>query len=892
MEPHLQALSHAKRGQMVFIVGPDRRLHVVREGSNAEGAGLWESGEIGGALVDAAAAGDGAQAEVVTFSAAVADSRISVVLTVKPGGGEPHEVFLTDELDLDEPARTKWRSLGRPNNEVTLLRLLPTKGDPMLVAASRESGGHDMRLDLWVESRGAWARVQPQFALDGVVDFQPGKRRSADPGLWLLYTNADRRYFGFARLLDLEGDTVGLELVDAAMNRELVRPAAFAVAHLRSGPATGLSEVYLVDEIEPGTCVVRHQAAHQGRENPPWTRLADVPPGAAPTTVLATRNDAARVDVYLHAPGGDGVLSHLFRDGQTGVWSPVYPLQRGLRRLAPTSSTAGRVCEIFALGDATDELLYLCQDARHGTWSRGSLPVKDVGLALPITSTQTRVTFNDVSGAPVLMPRLSNPGKLTITASGAANVRINGVRHLIAADRPVVLDARLLVDGLEVVTTITEADAPFFRMTADFFQGAVTFQPVQKLKDDLKHVDVADLLGPTDRYGDALKRPLVEGPRANEKYLRGVLRLKSLFFNDIAKPVAQLGQSIWDRRDGLVALVEAQGLDLGRIFDYAVKNLLDLGLEVVEKVFSAILSAITSVTELLEKLLTSPLNLPVVTALWRRAFGGEAPSIVDGMALLLAVPTTVFLKLTGIRPKDEEQAEGPPMWTKHLINWASLLLAGINFQLAGISTALNWADKVPGVGPVSKLVTAARLTLSSLQAGLAIGVFHQDPTKPSSPAEANARTATRLLLGLRGVDVAVNIGLVFLGSVGVDPKLLMGLPWFWSILYSVVEGICQVAVFALRLIVDIPSGDGYRIADTTLSLARGAAVLASRFLRTFGDMVPPEGKPAIFKALLHGTSVQVAGAGLLFFHLPQTICATVRLARPRDEHDALVPALA
>lgn len=535
---HILSLVAGQRGIVTFSIGRDHRLYLIRKAE--EQSAFWRDEDVSAKLFDRFSGAEaGAGKEVVSFHATHGDGDAVTLVCCVAQAGDPgrNEIFVAEKVNLDRADETDWRSLGSlPGRRVETLRVIAaaeayfqTTGERYdYIASVRKTG--DKHIDSFRYAAGTrtWKFLQPTFDNEGIIDIQFGKTPSLGAGLYMLYRWRNKRHFNFIEMYD-EGEHVALRIAGNDLTgTTLVNPGPFAVDVIAAGEDAGFTEVYLADEVNPGKNVVRYLDVDAQDEslagNPGWRDLAKDLPGQA-REVFFTRNDAGRMDVYVHTTDGDGTLLHFFRNETTKNWSPAYVLQRGIRRLAPASNRQGRICELFAIGASADDLLYLWQDEKHFSWGRDRIKVRAGGKAVAVDAAQTRITFSDPrDGSPILFQRYENPGKITISSSMAASVRINNVMMNLDAGAPVELNPKTLVDGIEIVVILSEADTPFFTLRAGFLAGGqLVVYPVNKVKDDMSRADKKNLLAPTDRYGDPLRVRLVDGEQARPEYLDGVL---------------------------------------------------------------------------------------------------------------------------------------------------------------------------------------------------------------------------------------------------------------------------------------------------------------------------------------------------------------------------------
>ncbi|KAL1865938.1 hypothetical protein VTK73DRAFT_5000 [Phialemonium thermophilum] len=106
-------------------------------------------------------------------------------------------------------------------------------------------------------------------------------------------------------------------------------------------------------------------------------------------------------------------------------------------------------------------------------------------------------------------------------------------------------------------------------------------------------------------------------------------------------------------RASLSSLLESlSSLSLAHIRDLLVNTVATQSLELIRKVLTAMVRAGATVLDNVRKVLTSPLEIPIISSLCRKLLGKPAVSLLDAMCLILAIPATVIYKLvSGKSPK-------------------------------------------------------------------------------------------------------------------------------------------------------------------------------------------------------------------------------------------------
>jgi outer membrane protein assembly factor BamB len=129
----------------------------------------------------------------------------------------------------------------------------------------------------------------------------------------------------------------------------------------------------------------------------------------------------------------------------------------------------------------------------------------------------------------------------------------------------------------------------------------------------------------------------------------------------------------------------------------ALRGLADLAVEICKAVTTLLLRAVKGLFALLMSALTAPIDIPVVSWLYGKISGGAALSVLDLMALIVAIPTTVIYKaFTGTAP----------FAPTHPVAEASLAAAGLTPTQKGLKTA----------GGIALLLNIPLAILADLQA--------------------------------------------------------------------------------------------------------------------------------------------------------------------------------
>jgi hypothetical protein len=545
----ITSIVHEKEGLVNFSISTDGRLYLIKK--NKTGTEYWDNIDISAPIIDKLEAQNSDKKyEVVTFNAIHSGpdnnegKSIAVQCCVAEVGNKAnYEMWFTTSITYDQNEKSNWESLGKINDvTVEFMRMTrdPTSASSndcefTHVVCGKKKSNKYLTCYIYNSHKEEWIYRQLGYDIDNIRDLQFGNSSITPLGAYVLGTYKDKGRFFFVEI-----DSVNSNFKPGAIDidNSLSNPTAFITVKNdnESHEYFGCSEVYLVDANNDNTNQIKFIGAESlaclDKEPKPNSNIINIGnsfKGSA-KRIFATKNKSQRIDLYTHViKDSNGSLLHIFNTNSNkngeNKWSPIYTLEKDISIIAPSSSVDDRICEIFIIGEKDNELRYLWQDDKLFAWNRDSIRVKAKGEAIATKCIQTKITFLDADTKnSILFQKYSEPLYITIGASKSVNTQINDKKYIISPKNPITIDAKELYGDLTLITNVTEADSPYYTINANFIaNGEIVVHPVAKIQDRMKSVKKDEVQSPTDRFGDNLKINLVEGEKATDKYLNGVL---------------------------------------------------------------------------------------------------------------------------------------------------------------------------------------------------------------------------------------------------------------------------------------------------------------------------------------------------------------------------------
>ena len=542
------SLVHKKEGLINFSIGTDGRLYLIKK--DKDGNMYWENNDISAQLIDRQQAqNEDKKYAVTTFNAIHSDLEndeddavVVMCCVAEVDNPDNYEIWVTSKVEIAPDENSQWQSLGKIDGvELEFMRLTRNKNmtatnsdEFVYIACGRKIGNSFVDSYMYIPGDKEWRFLQFGYDIDTIVDLQFGVSPISGFGAYVLGDYKERGRFIFVGFY-LENGSIKTNVNDIY---NFKNPAAFItdVIDDMTSKYYGCSDVYVVDAVEDQKNQIKYMSAEVQDTgdnsrvlNDDIINIGNSFKGSV-RRIFLTKNKARRIDLYTHVKEDSaGFLLHTFntglRDFDEAAWCPVYILEKNISYMAPASNSSGRICEVFLIGDKSENLHYMWQDDKLHSWDRDIIRVKATGEAVATKCAQTQITFTDAKkDTPIIFQQYTDPLNITIEASKSVNLQINDKKYVLNAHEAITIDAKKITGDLTLITNIEEADSPYYKISADFIEnGELIVHPVAKVQDEMAKVDNKMVQHPKDRFGDDLKIKLVEGERATDKYLNGVL---------------------------------------------------------------------------------------------------------------------------------------------------------------------------------------------------------------------------------------------------------------------------------------------------------------------------------------------------------------------------------
>jgi hypothetical protein len=535
------SLVQKKEGLVNFSIGTDGRLYLIKR--DKKGKEYWENNDISAPLIDKLEAQNSDKKyEVITFNAIHSgpkdseDNSIAVMCCIaEVGNRNNYEIWITPDVTFKQNESSKWKSLGKIDQiQLEFMRMTrdtanasSAENEFTLIACGRKESNGFVDSFIYKPTEEKWKYIQLGSDIEDIIDLQFGMSSVTGPGVYVLGTYQNRGRFIFAGFYQEDNE---LKIGTINNINPFKNPAAFITDKIDdpSNPNYGCSEVYMVDAIDAQTNQIKFWSA-EAQSGGDAINIGNNFKGTA-QRIFLTRNAAKRIDLYTHViENSTGNLLHLFNANtqkrDENKWSPIYTLEKDISIIAPACNVEGRICELFIIGEKSENLRYLWQDDKLFSWNRDLIRVKATGQAIATKCVQTKITFTDAkTGKPIIFKQYKEQLNITIEASKSVNTQINNKKYTLNPKKPVTIDSKELIGDLILISNVTEVDSPYYSIKADFFaKGELVVHPIAKIQDDMKTVTNKKVQSPKDRYGNDLNVKLVEGEKATDQYLDGVL---------------------------------------------------------------------------------------------------------------------------------------------------------------------------------------------------------------------------------------------------------------------------------------------------------------------------------------------------------------------------------
>lgn len=162
------------------------------------------------------------------------------------------------------------------------------------------------------------------------------------------------------------------------------------------------------------------------------------------------------------------------------------------------------------------------------------------------------------------------------------------------------------------------------------------------------------------------------------------------FFEDVLVPTMKQAAGLLETFLGdlvkVVQGVKAGTMTIGEAIELIVGDTLLGLLDIAETLALGLIDVAQSLIELLQSLLGASIDIPFLTALYRLVTKGDAMTLLDGLALLAAIPSTIFYKIVTDEAPFDEQAFGLASGGyQQVFATLGLELPAANLQLAASS---------------------------------------------------------------------------------------------------------------------------------------------------------------------------------------------------------------
>ncbi|KAJ7430440.1 hypothetical protein B0H11DRAFT_942767 [Mycena galericulata] len=126
------------------------------------------------------------------------------------------------------------------------------------------------------------------------------------------------------------------------------------------------------------------------------------------------------------------------------------------------------------------------------------------------------------------------------------------------------------------------------------------------------------------------------------------------FWNDLRDTLSEIEKTMKDAfQDFLLIFQKDRHFTLEQLLAHLGIDLLRHILKILRKIADGIIDLVAVFTTLAQKLMNAPIDIPLLSPLYRWISGGNDLTALDAMALLIAIPTTVLFKLiTGKKPSE------------------------------------------------------------------------------------------------------------------------------------------------------------------------------------------------------------------------------------------------
>lgn len=338
----------------------------------------------------------------------------------------------------------------------------------------------------------------------------------------------------------------------------------------------------------------------------------------------------------------------------------------------------------------------------------------------------------------------------------------------------------------------------------------------------------------------------------------------STFFKDTIGPLASAeneNKTLQGKMEKFIKYLKEKP-SLGEIFLYISKNLLEIGLELMEAIVNGLLTAINALATMFENLLTAELKIPILRELFKIVVGDDTIpfNMINAVSLLLAVPASIFCKLIGLKTPTSNTLVKEPEWWFYIKTYGGLVIDCFKSIATLGEIAYNWIQKADPTGEAGKYGAIIFSGFNILILNPISLLLNNPILYAENPISKIGKLLHRLNLTqwfVKVVGGAISAGNMLLSTI--LPNLASDV---YAIIMSIMEGAIDVVLNTVKLICEIilfaDDKKILKLVDSILNYLRNIGSTFADVCKSFGNILPSiEVVSIILKAIFHGMSMQL-----------------------------------
>lgn len=351
------------------------------------------------------------------------------------------------------------------------------------------------------------------------------------------------------------------------------------------------------------------------------------------------------------------------------------------------------------------------------------------------------------------------------------------------------------------------------------------------------------------------------------------------FFEQTLTPLANENvEVIKDKIKKTLEFLKDTNNSIGDIFLYVTKNLLEFGFDLLDAIMKGLLKAVDALASAFISMLTSALNIPVLKELFKLVVGTDVPfNVINGASLLLAIPASIFCKLSGIQIPKSNLLNKTPEWIFYTDLYGFWILKVLQDGLTYLRMCYNWVQKIDPTGEIGKLGKIALTTLSVFARAPFLLILNSPVNtnnKPTSEQDKIINELTFISWFTELLESSFTVGHILL--VAVLPNVGSEVIYiFRSILEGAIKFMLSTTLVILKTINFVNKEEWSKMIDNILWYLQSIDAVLSRIYRCVGDsFITSEPISAIVKSIFHG-SVLFVNVRIFALQIPRVIIQTV-----------------